>query len=367
MKAIDYIHLFGWTMLPLVFCPLGGQAQGVHLTPGIYWVAQGSPSMVLNNASLINNGNFIPDSGTVIFTSDMATTGAFIGGANPVSFYNLTIGKSAKHLQLNNNAFVTGRITLDSGNLQLNDYTLDLGTTGSIQGESNYSRITGTAGGVVKTSALLNAPHLANPGNIGVAISSEANLGWTTITRGHIQQAVGASSGIQRYFDIDPENNSGQPGSLRLYYLDGELDGRNGHQLSVFSRERDGLGWTSHGKDQSDPIAGWVTKENVGLLQRFTLAIPGGQGKGSDHFLETLSVRVSPNPSAGTFRMALVSDREMDRVIGLYDLSGHLLERKIMHCIQGMNVLEWNATRLAQGTYQLATDGLAPVKLAIIK
>jgi hypothetical protein len=264
---------------------------------------------------------------------------------------------------LHNNAAIGGKISMQGGNLRLNNYVLDLGTTGSIQGESNSSSITGAEGGVVKARALLNAPRVANPGNIGVAISSEANLGWTTVTRGHIQQAAGVGAGIQRYFDIDPEYNSGQPSSLRFYYLDGELDGKSGDELAVFSRARDGISWTSQGKDRSDRTAGWVTKENIGLLHRFTLAIPGSRmnraGGGS--------VQVSPNPSAGAFRMTLVSDREGDRVIGLYDVAGHLLERKIWHCIQGMNVIEWNVTGLSQGAYHLAADGLSPVTVTIMK
>jgi len=344
-----------------VILPAGMQAQGLHLTKGASLVVNGKPSIVLNNAGLTNNGQFIADSGTVVFTGDNAGTASFVDGRNPVAFYNLTVTRSSGDLWLHNDAAIGGRIDMQGGNLLLNNHVLDLGTTGSILGESNYSSISGADGGVVKARALLNVPHGANPGNIGVAISSEANLGWTSVARGHIQQNAGTGSGIQRYFDIDPEFNSGRPGSLRFFYLDGELDGKNVDELGVFSS--DGFGWTSRGKDLADRTAGWVTKENIGLSHRFTLAIPGSSVNRSGVGL----LQVSPNPSAGAFRTLLVCDQEGDRLIGLYDGAGHLLERKKWHCIRGMNVVEWNVTGLAQGAYHLSGEGLKPVTVSIMK
>ena len=235
MKSTVYMRLLAMTLLLALF-GLAGWAQGLQLTPGIHWVVNGPSQLILHNASLINDGSFFADSGTVVFTSDTGSGGAIIGGANPVSFHDLRIGKAANDLQLNNDAFVAGRIMLDSGNLQLNGYLLDLGASGSIIGERNEARITGVHGGTVRITALLHGPHAVNPGNIGVEITSDADLGSTVITRGHFQltNSSGETS-IQRWFDITPETNTNLHASLRLFYLDEELAGKNKNALALFS------------------------------------------------------------------------------------------------------------------------------------
>ncbi len=70
----------------------------------------------------------------------------------------------------------------------MNNYMLDLGSSGNIANESNNSCITGTTGGAIRITTVLNAPQGVNPGNIGVELTSDADLGSTVITRGHVQQ-----------------------------------------------------------------------------------------------------------------------------------------------------------------------------------
>ena len=134
MKPSHYTGII--TLLITTAClPLCLHAQGLHLTPEIHLVMNGAPALVLNNASLVNDGNLDAGNGAVLFAGDAATGRSFIGGATPIAFYDLTIGKSANDLRLNNNVAVSGRITLGSGNLQLNNYTLDLGSSGIIIGK----------------------------------------------------------------------------------------------------------------------------------------------------------------------------------------------------------------------------------------
>src|SRR5579871_6768340 len=106
-------------------------AQGLRLTPGAHLVISGvangiantAPVLVLDNASLINDGNITAGNGTILFTGD-GTTIPVIGGANPVRFNNLTLQRSVADLRLDNDAAVSGQITLGSGNLQLNGHNL---------------------------------------------------------------------------------------------------------------------------------------------------------------------------------------------------------------------------------------------------
>ena len=354
MKAIKYIFLYGCTVLP-AFCPFGGKAQGIHLTSGIQWIAQGSPSIVLNNASLINNGSFIADSSSVIFTGDMTNTGAFIGGASPVSFYNLRIGNSAKDLQLNNNAFITGRIILDSGNLQLNGYKLDLGNTGSIEGERNEARIMGSQGGTICITAQLNRPRAVNPGNIGVEVTSEADLGITVITRGNTPLInSGGQTSIQRWFDIAPEVNTTAFVNLRFFYFDGELAGNDKYSLALFSSRKEDSCWVPGGMDASDPISNWLLKSNLDPFRRFTLGIPAGKATPE---IKPFSLQVYPNPAHDVFTIVMVSKEEGNGIMHLYDQSGNLLEEKAAYWQQGVNTINWNISRYAMGIYYLSIGG----------
>ncbi|HZE84395.1 MAG TPA: T9SS type A sorting domain-containing protein [Puia sp.] len=365
MKLSNCIRAIALKIIP-VCLPLGLSAQGLHITPGLHLVVSGAPSLVFNNASLINNGNFSADSSSVLFTGDGATAGSFIGGGNPIAFYNLAINRSFSDLQLNNNVTVGGRVTLNGGNLLLNNYTLDLGSSGSISGETNNSCITGVNGGVIRAVAVLNAPHAVNPGNIGVEISSDADLGLTVITRGHLQQSNSSGqTSINRYFDFAPERNSGLQATLRFFYLDGELADKNKNGLALYSSMQGRDKWSLWGRDKTDPAENWIVKSNIDQLHRFTLAMTPSNtvtepGRGA-------AVQIFPNPSHDVFTLALFSDKEKKEFISLYDLSGHLLERKEVYCKAGLNSIAWNIAGYAGGVYYLGFENRYLRNIKIVK
>lgn len=366
MKPINFIRLCVLMMLP-AFSQFSLQAQGLHLVSGINWVASGSPCLVLNNAGLTNNGNFFADSSTVLFTGNMITSGSYIGGDRPVSFYNLTISKSYNDVQLNNDVVVTGMITMDSGNLQLNRYSIDLGNSGRITGERNSSCITGVGGGTIRIATVLNAPHAVNPGNIGVEFTSDADLGPVVITRGHDQLTnFGGTTSIQRWFDIVQETNTNAPTSLRFFYLEGELAGKDKNALAVFSTKKGDNNWSVRGKDASDPVANWVLKSGITSGSRFTLA------RGSDHLppgpaTTIASVQIYPNPSHNVFSMQIVSEREGNGVIRLYDLSGKSLEERMVYWQAGVTTIDWDISKYAAGVYYLSMGSQYGRALNIVK
>jgi hypothetical protein len=362
MQPIHYIRLIA-LILPPVFAFSGLRAQGLYLSSGVNWVVKGSPSLVLNNANLTNDGHFSADSSTVLFTGDNSPSPFFIGGSVPVTFYNLTISKA--DVQLDNNATVIGAITLDSGSLLLNGYTLDLGTSGSIVGESDHSPITGSRGGTITITATLNAPHAVNPGNIGVELTSQANFGSTVITRGHLQQTTssGATS-IQRWFDIEPATNPSALASLRFFYFDSELAGRDKNTLVLFSSKEGDDNWSAGGKDASDLVAGWIYKNNIGQGRRFTLAIGSENSKPGN---AGTSLQIYPNPSHDMFTMQIVSEKEGNGVAQLYDLSGHLLEAKRVYWQAGVTTVNWDVSKYAAGSYYLSIGNLVGGTTNIIK
>jgi len=81
--------------------------------------------------------------------------------------------------------------------------------------------------------------------------------------------AVG-ETGIRRYFDIQPGVSSNAQASLRFYYFDDELNGKDKDALAVFSTRNGLQDWALSGKDNA--AAGWVVKNGITQLSRFTLA-----------------------------------------------------------------------------------------------
>ena len=215
---------------------------------------------------LVNNGTFTAGNGAVHCTGSTSQT---IGGDSTTTFNNLTLNKTGGNVRLLRNVDVYGNVTFTGGNLVLNGLDCDLGTTGMIIGEAESSRFIGTSGEVVRTEDL-NAPNAANPGNIGLLITSGENLGTTIIRRGHAPQTTGTSSGIARYFSISPNNNMNLNATLRQLYFDAELNG-NGDTLLVPWRDG-GSGYEVQGFSSRDTSANFVELTGISSFSSWTLA-----------------------------------------------------------------------------------------------
>lgn len=361
-------HYFNRRYMPaimLALLPFGLWAQSLHTGPGIHLVVTGAPSIILQDAALINDGRLSPGNSNIVFTGNAPAKTAFIGGSRTAAFYRLTLSKTQGSLLLDNNITVDGLLSMDKGNLELNNHSIDLGSTGSIAGERNESRITGANGGTIKVTALLDAPQAVNPGNIGVEITSAAYMGATTIIRGHVAQDNAAGeTGIQRYFDIAPAANAGLHASLRFYYFDNELAGNDKTALSLFAAKNGQHDWTAAGRDNANAPAGWVTKNDIGPLGRFTLAIDKGTPAAAGLKAAAFAW---PNPSRNGFTLFVSATAEKDLVIGMYDLQGRLLETKTLHCAVGSNQVQWNTSKLAASTYYLRFSDPAIKNIAVVK
>ncbi|MBS1655095.1 MAG: T9SS type A sorting domain-containing protein, partial [Bacteroidetes bacterium] len=423
--------------------------QGIYNTANI--VVNGNANITIQDGAFQNNGTFAADMSTVVLSGSAATTVSAIGGSSTTTFNNLTINKTSNGTQLAGNIAVNGNLTMQSGNLDMNLYNIDLGSgSGTIVNENNNARITGTAGGNIIKTVSLNAPSSVNPGNIGIEISSSANLGNTVIKRGHVQQTANGGFSIYRYFDITAVNNSSLNASLKMYYFDGELAGINKTDLQFYRSEDIGTTWSLAGKDNSDETNDWVIKNNIDRLSRWTLsanltALPvqlisftatlinrqthlkwtTAQEINSNHFdverspdavsfNRLLSVRANgntnspsnyyatdtdpltdnyyrlkeidndgrysyssvvhiildnntsylayPNPAKNIFFLGIYALESKSSKIALIDASGRLLQEKSVQLRQGNNLLQWDISSLAKGTYFLkSTDSSVPV------
>lgn len=360
MKKIK--TLSGFLLLGLVALSPGMQAQ-VQSTAGLKLVATGPLKLVFNDAGLINHGEFIPGNSTVIFKGNMPAT---ISGSKAVSFHNLVISKTGQDLSLDNDLDISGSLTLEQGNLQLNSRTLNLGYTGRIEGERNDARITGAPGGIIKAYAVLNAPAAANPGNLGVEISSASSLGETVIIRGHAAQLSAAGQPvIARFYDIKPGLNTNLRATLKFYYLDAELNSGQEDALTVFSSKNDQASWIEAGKDKSDLNTNYVVKNGLDQLHRFTLA--GATNKMLAQQNSKTAVQLFPNPTPGQFTILLNSATDQESAVNLYDQLGRLLESKKVQIRAGINNIKWNIARYANGTYYLSFGNTDLKTVKIVK
>ena len=247
-------------------------SQGIYNTATI--VVSGSTTIMVQDGGFHNNGNFVAGLGTVVISGTAATNISAIGGSSATAFNHLIINKTSNEAGLSGNISVDGNLTMQAGNLDMNLFNIDLGSgPGKIMNENNAARIMGAGGGNIIKTINLNAPVSVNPGNMGIAISSAADLGNTVVKRGYRQQTIpGNGQSIYRYYDIVPANNASLNATLQMYYFNNELAGINKNDLNFYRSEDNGVSWTFIGKDNSDQTNDWVLKNNISQLSRWTLA-----------------------------------------------------------------------------------------------
>ncbi len=256
-------NFFTLYILPVVLSviPFFSYAQGINNTGGTSLVANGSVNIVIENGGFKNEGTFIKGTSTFVFAGSNATSSSVISGTASTDFYNLTLNKSPNGIQLNRNIDVSGTVTFQSGDsIFLNNYNVNLGSTGSISGEDNSRRFTGPTGGYIMITQALNAPSSVNPGNIGISITSAANMGSTVIKRFH---TIWANQSIRRSFEILPANNSGLDASISFYYFQAELNGISEPAFQLYSSSDNGVTWSLMNNTGLYPIPDYITSSSI--------------------------------------------------------------------------------------------------------
>ena len=245
------------------------QAQ-LTITTGAQVSIAGNPRITLHNTDLVNNGNFATGNSVISFTGNAS---AAISGNQLVQFHELEMNKTNNTFILLQQAIgVRERILFFSGFLQLNGFNADLGTTGRLENEDETRHVTGTNGGQVILSTVLNAPINANPGNLGAVISSSQNLGNVIIRRGHQSQSgSGLVNSILRYYEIVPENNSNLDASLQINYFNAEINGLDENSFLFFKTD-DGINWSNEGFTSRNTNGNFIDKTGIISFSRWTLS-----------------------------------------------------------------------------------------------
>lgn len=244
-------------------------SQGLFNKTGVALVANGNVYFVVNNGGLRNDGAFIKGSSTMLFSGNNSTSGTFISGSSATGFYNLTLNKTSNGLQLNSDITVSGTVTFQSGDsIDLNNHIVNLGTSGTISGESNSSRFTGLNGGYITLNRMLTVPTNVNPGNIGVSITSASNLGNTLIKRYHTIQKNKSAS---REYEIVPDNNSSLAATVIFYYFHSEMNSISETSLSAYYSENSGSTWSQLPNTTLNTTTNTLTTVGLNSFNIYTL------------------------------------------------------------------------------------------------
>jgi hypothetical protein len=236
----------------------------------------GGAIITLQDMNLDNDGtiNQAPGEGIFRFTGTADNT---ISGTSTSLFDIMEIAKTgAAKVTLLQHLNIGSAINFTSGLIDLNGENILLQPTALLNGESELSRITGTTGGYIEITNTLNAPASINPGNLGAILTSAANMGSTTIRRGHQSQvnAFGAGNSIFRYYDITPANNTGLNATLRFLYFDAELNGLTESVLTQW-KSSNLTSWTNEGFTTRNTATNYVEKTGITNFSRWTLSTPG--------------------------------------------------------------------------------------------
>jgi len=324
------------------------KAQELRISTGTNVIVDDNAQIVLNGMGLNNSGNYRMLSGTLVFTGTKADGAAYISGSSFPMLHNFKIDRISSDLQLNTRVFVNGNLELAAGNLDLNNYSVDLGSTGKLIGESRNTRVLGNNGGYIKATAIIGRGDNIEPGNLGLQINSDDNLGTTTVTRGHIQQRnKNGELSIERYYEIDPAFQVNNKINVRANFLDVESTNSDVQQLVLWSSDDAGRNW----KPVKAGVTNYELTRSDGLnnmrVTYFTKKVGGDQ-------LNNAYIQLYPNPVREQFTLSYYSADEEDVLVNLYTKSGQLLESRKIRMVPGLNKLDWNVGKYAAGNYQLS-------------
>ncbi|HBB87027.1 MAG TPA: hypothetical protein DC047_05380, partial [Blastocatellia bacterium] len=236
----------------------------VLLTSGTF-VAGTATAMTVAGNWTNNGGVFTPGTGTVTFDGG---AGQAIGGTTATTFNNLTNG-NASGLAMNNDNTVNAILALTSGDITVaNTKTLTQPAAGSSSGTFDV------VGSVKRTGLVVNTTYsFGNPFNTikieSGAVPADINV--------NLAKAAPASFtlAVKRTYTITPNGANG-PVTLRLHYLDSELNGNDA--TTMFFRRFNGTGWTpltpTSRVTNADPN-NWLEKTGQLTLSPWTMSSIG--------------------------------------------------------------------------------------------
>nr|MBN2278085.1 hypothetical protein [candidate division Zixibacteria bacterium] len=208
----------------------------------------------------------------------ISTVGAVTTGPelpfSPTVLNDLTISGNMG-VTLGADVTVNGTLALNDSILSTGTYTATLGNSAGIIETSGY-----VVQGKVATTRTLNQAVNESFGGLGIEINASGGApGATAVLRtAGTAPTISGATGVSRYFDVTPTNNSGLNATVKLHYHESELNGAAENTLAAYSSSNGGTSWTSLG-GTVDTAANTVTVDGIGSFDRLGL---GGTSAGCD-------------------------------------------------------------------------------------
>ncbi len=245
------------------------QAQGsLMVDEGTVLSISDGSTLTLQNAGLTVHGVMAAEHSQLYLLAD--SKGITVGG-NSFTLSDLSIEGGDHKVLLATSIEVKNELRLVKGMLDLGSSDLILGEeNGRVSGENNLNRITASEGGELVKTIELDSPQGANPGNLGIEITSRQSLGRTEIRRGHMASSLPTGMSVARYFRIVPEATVNEDIDFRFYFLDAERsEPAETHQLWKKSRNRWQAIKTEAASAPADPASNWISGSDFELAERY--------------------------------------------------------------------------------------------------
>lgn len=361
MKQIMLLFLItGW--VTNAFCQ-----NTLGISGGAQLHSSGGAFIVLHGSNLVNDGILqTDDAGIVLFTG--SKNSSFSGmGHTQLGHLRLQL-ENTNTLDMQSDVYITNEVNFSGGRLNLNDAAILLGSTGTLNGESETSHAFTQGVGTIQAIRALNAPAGVNPGNLGAVISSASNLGSTTIVRGHATQtdATGRQS-IGRYYIITPTNNTNLDATLRFTYLPSEVNGSEPDKLSLWKNTGNangiadpamgvrttgnlGSSWSNAGYNTRGTNQDYLERSGIQSFTSWTLFDASALSKSAPF---TGLFALYPNPAVDQTMLNISSHAASKASLRLIDGNGVVVRQKEVTLQSGTNQVSIDLSGLARGVYTL--------------
>ena len=273
----------------------GGSALTIrgHFTLNTGITFNSTMSAVLNlGGNLVNNGAALtfPSGQGVNLNGTSAQT---VSGSGVITFSSLTLNNAAG-VTFNRDVTVNTALSLTSGDITTGANTLTLTEPATTAG-------TGDVWGNTKRTGALATAKTYGFGNPNVSLNFASVT--TMPTDVAINLAAGTPAGfanaVSRNYTITPNGGSGYAATVRLHYLDSELNGNTETGLALW--RNDVATWVSQGVGSADTTDNWVEQSGVAAFSPWAL----GSSAPTAVTLRTLTARAPLTPLAALPAAAL--------------------------------------------------------------